>query len=74
LKKRFIYLLVGVAWIFSHAQAQITASEIEESEKMLSYVHVPMFHKARLLIENKQYSEALAKVDTLYRIYHTYRL
>ncbi len=69
MKKRFIYLLVGVAWIFSHAQAQITASEIEESEKMLSYVHVPMFHKARLLIENKQYSEALAKVDTLYRIY-----
>jgi tetratricopeptide (TPR) repeat protein len=69
LKKCFIYLLAGVAWIFSHAQAQITASEIEESEKMLSYVHVPMFHKARLLIENKQYSEALAKVDTLYRIY-----
>lgn len=49
--------------------AQVNSFLIDEAEKTISKEHLPLFHKARLSLDNDLYLEALPNLDSLLKLY-----
>jgi hypothetical protein len=58
------------ALLIAHlCSAQVNSYLIDEAEKTISKQHLPLFHKARLSLENDLYLEALPHLDSLLKLY-----
>jgi hypothetical protein len=58
------------ALIFGYfCHAQVNSYLMDEAERTISKQHLPLFHKARLSLDNDLYLEALPHLDSLLKLY-----